>query len=138
MTPSLPPGSAWRFGARQASFIVFLVVLLACAIAATTRPSLASAPVATRTPPRSAPAASPSPHRERSGTASSPAAPVSSVSAGRRPPRSPTPRDELARLASYGLPIYCGSGEKHLVALTFDDGPGNLTPRRSEEHTSEL
>src|SRR5207247_718867 len=80
------------FGARQASFIVFLVVLLACALAATTRPSIASAPVATRTPPRSAPAASPSPHGERSGTALSPAAPVSSVSADRRTPRPRRPR----------------------------------------------
>ena len=128
MTPSLPPGSAWRFGARQASFIVFVVVLLACAIAATTRPSIASAPVARRTPHRPAPAASRSPHRERSGTASSPTAPASSAPATPRPSRSPAPRDELARLASYGLPIYCGAGKRHLVALTFDDGPGSLTP----------
>jgi peptidoglycan/xylan/chitin deacetylase (PgdA/CDA1 family) len=37
--------------------------------------------------------------------------------------------DELARLAAFGQPIYCGAGTKPLVALTFDDGPGILTPR---------
>ena len=37
--------------------------------------------------------------------------------------------DGLARLASLGEPIYCGAGTKPLIALTFDDGPGVLTPR---------
>jgi peptidoglycan/xylan/chitin deacetylase (PgdA/CDA1 family) len=36
--------------------------------------------------------------------------------------------DELARLAAVGQPIYCGAGTKPLVALTFDDGPGVLSP----------
>lgn len=33
----------------------------------------------------------------------------------------------LARLAAIGLPVYCGSPAKPLVALTFDDGPGPYT-----------
>jgi len=31
------------------------------------------------------------------------------------------------RLASYGLPLYCGGTQKRMVALTFDDGPGVYT-----------
>lgn len=34
----------------------------------------------------------------------------------------------LAHLASLGQPIYCGGTSEPLVALTFDDGPGILTP----------
>ena len=34
----------------------------------------------------------------------------------------------LTHLASLGQPIYCGGSSKPLVALTFDDGPGILTP----------
>jgi peptidoglycan/xylan/chitin deacetylase (PgdA/CDA1 family) len=33
----------------------------------------------------------------------------------------------VRRLASYGLPLYCGGTQKRLVALTFDDGPGVYT-----------
>lgn len=33
----------------------------------------------------------------------------------------------IHRLAAQGLPFYCGGGERRLVALTFDDGPGPLT-----------
>jgi peptidoglycan-N-acetylglucosamine deacetylase len=33
----------------------------------------------------------------------------------------------VRRLASYGLPLYCGGREKRMVALTFDDGPGVYT-----------
>jgi peptidoglycan-N-acetylglucosamine deacetylase len=39
-------------------------------------------------------------------------------------------RAELAaveRLASRGLPLYCGGRSKRMVALTFDDGPGPYT-----------
>jgi peptidoglycan-N-acetylglucosamine deacetylase len=39
------------------------------------------------------------------------------------------PHDELSRLARYGEPIYCGGDSQPLVALTFDDGPGVLSPR---------
>jgi len=35
----------------------------------------------------------------------------------------------LALLAAQGEPIYCGAGTKPLVALTFDDGPGILSPQ---------
>ena len=33
----------------------------------------------------------------------------------------------VRRLASYGLPLYCGGTKKRMVALTFDDGPGVYT-----------
>jgi peptidoglycan/xylan/chitin deacetylase (PgdA/CDA1 family) len=33
----------------------------------------------------------------------------------------------VRRLASYGVPLYCGGMEKRMVALTFDDGPGVYT-----------
>ncbi|WP_022927173.1 polysaccharide deacetylase family protein [Patulibacter americanus] len=35
----------------------------------------------------------------------------------------------LERYARIGRPIYCGAGRKPWVALTFDDGPGELSPR---------
>lgn len=33
----------------------------------------------------------------------------------------------VRRLAGYGLPIYCAGPGRRLVALTFDDGPGQYT-----------
>jgi peptidoglycan/xylan/chitin deacetylase (PgdA/CDA1 family) len=33
----------------------------------------------------------------------------------------------VRRLATYGLPLYCGGRAKRMVALTFDDGPGPYT-----------
>ncbi len=33
----------------------------------------------------------------------------------------------VERLASYGLPLFCGGRSKRVVALTFDDGPGPYT-----------
>jgi peptidoglycan/xylan/chitin deacetylase (PgdA/CDA1 family) len=33
----------------------------------------------------------------------------------------------VRRLASYGLPLYCGGTARPMVALTFDDGPGPYT-----------
>jgi len=127
MTPSLPPGSAWRFGARQASFIVFVVVLLGGAIVATTRPSIASGSTAKRTM-RSAPVKPRPAARERPTASPSPVASASPATKSPSPVQSQAPRDELARLAAFGRPIYCGAGRKPLVALTFDDGPGVLTP----------
>ena len=38
-------------------------------------------------------------------------------------------QDTLDRFVSYGDPVYCGGGNKPLVALTFDDGPGPYTQR---------
>lgn len=35
----------------------------------------------------------------------------------------------VARYARIGRPVYCGAGRKPWVALTFDDGPGPLSPR---------
>ena len=45
-------------------------------------------------------------------------------------PRGSAQRAQLAaaaHFASYGLPLYCGGPSKHVVALTFDDGPGPYT-----------
>jgi peptidoglycan/xylan/chitin deacetylase (PgdA/CDA1 family) len=33
----------------------------------------------------------------------------------------------VARLAAQGLPLFCGGRSKRMVALTFDDGPGEYT-----------
>jgi peptidoglycan/xylan/chitin deacetylase (PgdA/CDA1 family) len=41
----------------------------------------------------------------------------------------------LKHLASLDEPIYCGAATQPLVALTFDDGPGTLTPRALHELT---
>lgn len=49
------------------------------------------------------------------------------VSAGGIPSRSAQAK-ALDRLASLGLPVYCGGGKGRDVALTFDDGPGRYTP----------
>jgi peptidoglycan/xylan/chitin deacetylase (PgdA/CDA1 family) len=35
----------------------------------------------------------------------------------------------VQRYARIGRPIYCGAGNKPWVALTFDDGPGELSPK---------
>lgn len=37
--------------------------------------------------------------------------------------------DALRRFAEMGEPIYCGAGKKPWVALTYDDGPGVLSPK---------
>ncbi len=37
--------------------------------------------------------------------------------------------DALSRFAAIGQPIYCGAGKKPWVALTYDDGPGALSPK---------
>jgi peptidoglycan/xylan/chitin deacetylase (PgdA/CDA1 family) len=36
-------------------------------------------------------------------------------------------RAEIARLAQYGLPLWCGGSHGNEVAFTFDDGPGVYT-----------
>jgi peptidoglycan/xylan/chitin deacetylase (PgdA/CDA1 family) len=38
-------------------------------------------------------------------------------------------RNTLDRLIRAGHPVYCGGDARPLVALTFDDGPGPLTPK---------
>jgi peptidoglycan/xylan/chitin deacetylase (PgdA/CDA1 family) len=49
----------------------------------------------------------------------------------RRPhvPRAWEQHRALAMLFRRGLPVYCGGGRSNAVALTFDDGPSNLTGR---------
>lgn len=37
--------------------------------------------------------------------------------------------DAVRRFAAMGQPIYCGGGKKPWVALTYDDGPGALSPK---------
>lgn len=37
--------------------------------------------------------------------------------------------EAVQRFAKMGEPIYCGRGKKPWVALTFDDGPGELSPK---------
>src|SRR2546423_2230633 len=61
------------------------------------------------------------------------AAPVAAAGGGLAPlagPHHVSPaqtHDALDRFISYGYPVYCGGGNKPLVALTFDDGPGPYT-----------
>jgi peptidoglycan/xylan/chitin deacetylase (PgdA/CDA1 family) len=125
MAPHLPSGPTWRFGARRASFIVFVVMLVAGAVATTLRPSAATRAVASRTPLPGRSSSSPARARPKAKPP-----PTSSPLPTRTPTPSPLPPpdDELGRLAAFGQPIYCGGGTKPLVALTFDDGPGALTP----------
>ncbi len=35
----------------------------------------------------------------------------------------------VQRFAALGEPVYCGAGKKPWVALTYDDGPGELSPK---------
>lgn len=42
-------------------------------------------------------------------------------------PSAPAQQAAVERLAAYGLPLFCGGRAKHMVALTFDDGPGPYT-----------
>jgi hypothetical protein len=41
--------------------------------------------------------------------------------------QTPAEHAATARLARYGLPVYCGARRDNLVALSFDDGPGTYT-----------
>lgn len=59
-----------------------------------------------------------------------PARPVARVAPRRRVRHPSAMASEIAavrRLASFGLPLYCGGTRRRLVALTFDDGPGVYT-----------
>ena len=108
MAPNLPQGPVRRSGARRASFVVLVAVLVLSAVGVTMGPSLATHAASGRT--RSAPVVVRDQYL---------GAPVAVAAA----------HDQLARLAAFGQPIYCGAGTQPLVALTFDDGPGVLTPR---------
>jgi peptidoglycan/xylan/chitin deacetylase (PgdA/CDA1 family) len=57
-----------------------------------------------------------------------PSAAASAHRAGRaRVARTQPQQAAVARLAAYGLPLFCGGRSKRMVALTFDDGPGPYT-----------
>lgn len=120
MALTLPLGPSMRSDARRASFVILVGAFLATAVAITMGPSLATHPASGKTRAAAVPVspATQAAHREsrprgRPGIAHVPLA---------------KRNDELARLASFGQPIYCGGGTKPLIALTFDDGPGTLTP----------
>lgn len=107
---------------RRRSFLMLTVGLVLAAIVAVVLPILsvhASSParlgVAHHGPTGGNVAAVSSPTPPASQSASPPT--VGSGSTG-----------ELARLIAMGQPVYCGAPTKPLVALTFDDGPGTLTP----------
>ena len=118
MAPMDLPGSATRSRARAFAFACFFGVLLVLAIVAAVVPPF-GAQHATARPPEPTPAASVHPHRlpDRGGATRHPNVlkPASSTST-------------MDRLIAMGQPIFCGAGTKPLVALTFDDGPGVLTP----------
>jgi peptidoglycan/xylan/chitin deacetylase (PgdA/CDA1 family) len=65
-------------------------------------------------------------HASRGSTVRSPAVPAPSAAVVARR-RSSAHLAAVRRLASYGLPVYCGGRAKRMVALTFDDGPGPYT-----------
>jgi peptidoglycan/xylan/chitin deacetylase (PgdA/CDA1 family) len=105
-----------RSRARGRAFVALIGLLAATAIAFLMVPTLgighatATAPSPSRVHPRDD-------HRPP---------PSATPSRGTTPaPRSPGPIGRLTRL---GLPIFCGGGQQRLVALTFDDGPGVLSP----------
>jgi peptidoglycan-N-acetylglucosamine deacetylase len=145
----LPQWSAAPVPGRRTSFIVFVGMLVVGAIvagaipstsAATSRasarpahprrpapthhvqthptPSAASPPTDGSTTPAGSPVSSPAggPAGGHAATA-----PAGSLTAD---PMNTT----LTHLVSLGQPIYCGGSSMPLVALTFDDGPGILTP----------
>jgi peptidoglycan/xylan/chitin deacetylase (PgdA/CDA1 family) len=67
-------------------------------------------------------------HRPASGTATLTRAEKAVALARARAREAGLERTTLDRLIQAGHPVYCGGDAKPLVALTFDDGPGPLTP----------
>jgi len=68
--------------------------------------------------------------RTTTAAAHSSSAPVTHGRTHRIVARGSAERAQLAavqRLATHGLPLYCGGTSKRVVALTFDDGPGPYT-----------
>jgi peptidoglycan/xylan/chitin deacetylase (PgdA/CDA1 family) len=144
--PTGTPGRA-RLGRR--SFVVFLSVLVVAVITVTAlRPTPPVLAVTAASSPRAtasghtrtgggdhggAAAPSQSPSSSASPSSASPAggtgrgSPSASPSLGPSGP-SAASSDPIQRLVDLGLPIFCGAGTKPLVALTFDDGPGILSP----------
>jgi peptidoglycan/xylan/chitin deacetylase (PgdA/CDA1 family) len=54
--------------------------------------------------------------------------PAPSAAPVTRAATSPDANVAVRRLGRSGRPVYCGARRGHLVALTFDDGPGRYTP----------
>jgi len=119
MAPIDLPDPATRSRARAFAFACSFVVLLGLAIFAAIVPPF-GAQRATARAPEPTPIVSVHPHRlpSRGAAAHHPTEPKPS-------PSSPSTMDKLIAM---GQPIFCGAGTKPLVALTFDDGPGVLTP----------
>lgn len=117
-------------------------MLVLASVGVALAPSI-SAHRATR--PTASPAARrPTHHRPPAGTVSSPSASADPASLSPSPAASSPsahPVDgssgslnaTLEHLVSLGQPIYCGAPTRPLVALTFDDGPGILTPTALRE-----
>jgi len=144
--PTGTPGRA-RLGRR--SFVVFISVLVVGAITVTAlRPTPQVHAITTASGPRIAdaghtrsgggdggggtspgqvPSSSASPSTPTPAERSGGATPSVSPSRGPSGPNALV-TDQLQRLVDLGLPIFCGAGTKPLVALTFDDGPGILSP----------
>jgi peptidoglycan/xylan/chitin deacetylase (PgdA/CDA1 family) len=65
--------------------------------------------------------------RHSAARAAPPAVAVARRPAAARVSRTKAQLTAVERLASYGLPLFCGGRSKRVVALTFDDGPGPYT-----------
>jgi peptidoglycan/xylan/chitin deacetylase (PgdA/CDA1 family) len=136
----LPPG--WAAGpprGRRTSFVVVLVALALASFGVALAPSISAHRAATPAT-DSPPTRHPSHHRSPARNVSSPSATADATSPSASPiTGSPSahPVDgstgamnaTLEHLVSLGQPIYCGAPTRPLVALTFDDGPGILTPQ---------
>jgi peptidoglycan/xylan/chitin deacetylase (PgdA/CDA1 family) len=144
----LPTGTPGRARLGRRSFVVFVSVLVVGAITVTTlRPTPPVLAVTAASSPRDTggghshtgggdqsggTAPSQVPSSSASASASPPqgtgrGSPSASPSIGPSGPNAPS-TDPIQRLVDLGLPIFCGAGTKPLVALTFDDGPGILSP----------
>lgn len=121
--------AAPRTRPRRTDFGLFVTVLAVLILGLGVLTSIRDGQSAGATPRKAArgverpPAADAGPER-------SPVADLASVDLGSLPPEGDP--EALAHLASAGEPIYCGAGTKPLVAMTFDDGPGILSPQAIE------
>ena len=121
MALTLPLGPSMRSDARRASFVILVSAFLAAAVVVTMVPSFAIHPASGHTRSAGIPSSTQS-HKRLSAHHQAKAPKIAVVTRARR-------HDELARLATFGEPVFCGAGTKPLIALTFDDGPGVLTPQ---------
>src|SRR5438477_6341905 len=113
-----------HFMLRRRTFVVVVAALATLAIIVAAMPS-----GATVQPARSTGSARGSDQGNGSlsdGASSTPITPT--PIAGRTKGPTGPPSAEVRRLISLDQPIFCGGTQKPLVALTFDDGPGVLSP----------